>query len=177
MIIGLLGRAGSGKTTVADYLVREHGAQKFSFAAPLKEMARRVYALSDAQLYGPQAVKETVDPRYGRSPRELLQYLGTDVCRDILGEDVWVNAAMRAITPFSLWVCDDVRFFNEWQAIHLRGGKVVKLTCPDATVTPGSGHASEQIDEIPFDLEVVSRRADRDLLDQARRRLKIVTEI
>jgi dephospho-CoA kinase len=63
MIIGLLGKAGSGKTTVANWLRDSYGAQKFSYAAPLKEMARRIYGLSDAQLFGTQEEKETIDPR------------------------------------------------------------------------------------------------------------------
>jgi hypothetical protein len=169
MIIGLLGKAGSGKTTVANWLRDSYGAQKFSYAAPLKEMARRIYGLTDAQLFGTQEEKEAVDPRYGKSSRQLLQFLGTDVCRDVLGSDVWVNAAMGALRHGITWVCDDLRFPNESRAIRLRGGIVVKLICPDRPSNDNGEHASEQVDSVPFDYVLESRRADGDLIERAQR--------
>lgn len=42
ILVGLTGNAGHGKSTVADYLVKEHGFQRLSFAGPLKAMARRI---------------------------------------------------------------------------------------------------------------------------------------
>jgi hypothetical protein len=169
MIIGLLGKAGSGKTTVANWLRDSYGAQKFSYAAPLKEMARRIYGLSDAQLFGTQEEKETIDPRHGKSARQLLQFLGTDVCRDVLGADVWVNAAMSSLRNGITWVCDDLRFPNEAIVIQKRGGVVVKLICPDRPSNDNGEHASEQVDNVPFNYVIESRRADNDLIERAQR--------
>lgn len=114
-IIGLLGAAGSGKSTVSDYLVAKYDAKKYSFAYPLKEIARRVFDFTEGQLYGSQAEKEAVDPRYNFSPRWLLQKLGTEGIRAVLGEDTWWQSCLRRILDDrpSLVVIEDFRFSNE----------------------------------------------------------------
>lgn len=164
-IVGFVGRAGSGKSTAAAHVLARCGGARFSLAEPLKLMARDVLGFSHEQLYGTQAQKEAVDPRYGFSPRWFLQRLGTEGCRKHLGPDVWVHALMRAI---GLWrscgasgvaVVDDVRFPNEADAIRAAGGFVVRLVCPDAPPTPGAEHASEAlVDDVPSDWTIVSPR-------------------
>lgn len=143
MIIGLTGPAGSGKTTAAKYLVERYGATRFSFAEPLKRMAMMIYGLTEEQVFGPLEAKEAVDPRHGKSPRELLQFLGTDVCRTHLGPDVWANAALAKLEPGRLYVCDDVRFDNEARAIRNRCGVVWMLDTTGAPKSAHTAHASE----------------------------------
>lgn len=53
MIIGIVGKAGSGKDTVADFLVKNHGAFKMSFADPLKIFIQKTMGFTDRQLWGP----------------------------------------------------------------------------------------------------------------------------
>jgi hypothetical protein len=62
MLLGINGFAQSGKDTMADRLVEEHGFTKVSFAAPMKEMLRGILGFSDEQLYGD--LKEVPDKRY-----------------------------------------------------------------------------------------------------------------
>ena len=64
IIIAVCGLAGSGKDTACDYLVRDHGFMKTSFAAPLKEMAKIAFGFTDEQLYGPSSKREEEDTRY-----------------------------------------------------------------------------------------------------------------
>lgn len=178
VIIGLCGKAGSGKSTAGQWFIREFDAVPVSFAAPLKRMAQKIYSLTDAQLYGTQAEKEAVDPRYGKSARQLLQFLGTDVCRDILGEDIWIRAALedvdrfRKATPVGkplIFVFEDLRFPNEARALKLRGGKIIKLVCPDRSSEADESHPSEKlVDQIDADVTITSRRSPGsvDLLSQ-----------
>lgn len=114
-IIGLLGGKGSGKSTVCNYLVQKYGAVKYAFADPLKEIARRVFDFSEEQLYGSQETKETVDPRYGFSPRWLLQKLGTEGIREVLGQDIWWETCLARILNDGpeLAVIEDFRFHSE----------------------------------------------------------------
>lgn len=63
-IIGLLGHAGSGKDTVADFLVTNYGFIKMSLADEMKRFARRVFEFTDEQLWGPSSCRNAVDHRY-----------------------------------------------------------------------------------------------------------------
>lgn len=160
VIIGLLGRAGSGKSTVAKFLEESYGAQRCSFAAPLKQMAVEIFDFSAGQVYGTQAQKEAVDPRYGVSPRVFMQRLGQSA-RTWLGADVWVKGCLDQIfhdytrrmgngeTP-PVYVIEDVRYHNEVLAIRAAGGKVWKLECPDTVTSADPTHPSEaQVDTVP----------------------------
>lgn len=124
-IIGILGPAGSGKTTVARYLVEKYGAVRYAFGDPLKEIAGRTLDFSHDQLYGSQEQKEAVDPRYGFSPRWFMQRLGTEGIRSVLGEDFWWKLCLERIFDEKppLAVIDDVRFENEAEGILFAGSQ------------------------------------------------------
>jgi hypothetical protein len=129
-VIGLTGYAGSGKSTVANYLVEEHGFTRLSFAAPLKKMLRTLdpalsgtpgayqkpFRVTEAlEHYGSEnALKESVDgPEY----RRLLQVLGTDCIRAV-DEEFWVRAGLAQMAdPDGKYVFDDARFPNEAEVI------------------------------------------------------------
>jgi hypothetical protein len=151
-ILGILARAGHGKSTVAQHLVATRGAEVHSLAGPLKRAAQRVFGFSDEQVWGAQ--KELVDARYGFSPRWLLQRLGTEGLRAEFEEDIHVRALLRGLRqriaggPPRLVVVDDVRFPNDARLIAEGGadfrGAVMKLVCTDAPSAPTVGaHGSE----------------------------------
>jgi len=75
--IGLLGNKGSGKDTLADYLVKEKNFVKYSFAKPIKDIAKIMFYLDDEQLYDDK--KELIDKRWNLSPREIIQKIGTEI--------------------------------------------------------------------------------------------------
>ena len=74
--VGLLGHKGSGKDTLADYLVKEKQYIKYSFAEPVKEIAKIMFNLNAEQLNG--NLKEVIDDRWGVSPRTMFQRIGTE---------------------------------------------------------------------------------------------------
>jgi hypothetical protein len=154
MILGLLGPAGSGKSTVAEHLRKYYGAAVYSFARPLKEIARRALDFSTAQVYGSQAEKEAVDPRYGFSPRWFLQRLGTEGIRQVLGADFWVRLCLDDIAKGGarLAVIEDVRFISESDAIRAAGGAVIRLDNPGRVTNADASHASEsECSRAPYD--------------------------
>lgn len=137
MIIGLCGAAGAGKDTAASRLVSAHGFVRHSFAAPLYEAVSAVTGLSVAELQD-RSRKEVPIEWIGQSPRALLQSLGTDWGRNMVGENLWVDAAIRRISGDT--VITDVRFDNEAQAVLDRGGAVWQIVGRSVAVR---SHASE----------------------------------
>jgi hypothetical protein len=114
-IIGTCGPAGSGKSTVANYLVEHYGARRYAFADPLKQICIRTLDFADEQLNRTQAQKEAVDPRYGFSARWFIQRLGTEGVRAVLGPDFWWRYCLSRIARDApgVAVIEDVRFVNE----------------------------------------------------------------
>ena len=137
MIIGFVGFIGSGKDTAADYLVNFHGFRRDSFANTLKDAVAAVFGWDRTLLEGrtkeAREWREQVDPWWSErlnmpnlTPRWILQYWGTEVCRQGFHDDIWIASVenkMRKTTDNI--VISDVRFPNEIRAIHNAGGKVI----------------------------------------------------
>lgn len=141
-VIGVTGAAGAGKGTVAAML----GWHEVSFADPLYDMISAMTRYSVEQLKDRQ-FKEQVIPWLGKSPRQLLQTLGTDWGRDIVAKDVWRRIfAQRIRGAQLLGVCcvvvPDVRFDDEADLIHDEfRGVIWEVTRPGAQTCVG--HVSE----------------------------------
>lgn len=144
-LYGLAGKAGSGKDTAADILVRELGFAKYSFARPLKDAAACIFGLTDEQLYGDQ--KEVVDPFWGVTPRYILQQMGTEAMRMTFGSDIWTQVAERWLqrNPDENVVIADVRFENEARWVRDQGGIVVHIqrNFKSKLANDAQSHASE----------------------------------
>lgn len=122
IIIGITGGKGSGKDTASKYLADRYGARTYAIAEPLKQLAAAALGLSHEQLYGTQAQKEAIDPRFDLSSREILQRLGEGV-RQAFGEDALIERALAEIRTQrpSLAVISDVRRCNEADRLWLEG--------------------------------------------------------
>jgi hypothetical protein len=138
MIIGFVGFIGSGKDTAADYLVNFHGFRRDSFASTLKDAVACVFGWDRTLLEGrtkeSREWREQEDAwwtaRLGRSitPRYILQYWGTEVCRNGFHNDIWIASLENKIRKTNdNVVVTDVRFPNEITAIKNAGGKVFRI--------------------------------------------------
>ena len=124
MLIGISGKAQSGKDTLGKFLCDRYRCLHYYFAKPLKEGAKIMFALTDEQIEN----KEKVIEPWGISPRTIYQRLGTEVGRGI-DVNIWVkNAEMfvKRNAGFTV-VITDVRFDNEAAWIHNRGGVVINI--------------------------------------------------
>ncbi len=158
--IGFCGPAGAGKSTAADHLVQHWRFARVRFAGPLKAMMLAL-GLSPEQTDG--ALKEApCGLLQGRTPRQAMQWIGTEWGREMIGPEFWIAAWRAAIErlpgafacpaggpPIRLIVADDVRFANEARAIRDRGGIVVRIERPGAGSSSGGDHASERPDFVP----------------------------
>lgn len=145
-ILGLAGKAGVGKDTVADYLVTNYGFVKYSLAGPLKEMLKVIGVGCDNR-----DTKELPHPVFGVSPRRMAQALGTEWMRNCVAADGWLRLAdqyvkttvglnnLEDVPSVKGIVFSDIRFDNEAEFIRSRG-TVVHVIRNAAAV---AAHASE----------------------------------
>lgn len=128
MILGLSGKKCSGKSWAASYIIEQYTGVELAFAAPLKELARSLFA---------RYLSEDVDPWNDKRPevRRFLQVLGTDLFR-AYDPDVWVRLcvadAARHTARGTNVVISDLRFPNEADAIVAAGGLVLRCEADEA---------------------------------------------
>ena len=194
MIIGICGLIGSGKGTVADVLVDEHGFQKISFADKLKDAVSVLFDWDREMLEG-----ETSESRFWReqedtfwsketgrkiTPRLVLQEFGTDCMRNGFFDGVWVSFVKKKIidNPDTNFVIPDVRFTNEADILKGMNGKVwcVKRgpdplwfrQYVDLDIEPTDVHPSEwRWAKVSFDHNIYNEGTIEDLKSQVQGRL------
>ena len=138
MIIGVCGLIGAGKDTIADYLVNIHEFRRESFAGTLKDAVSAVFGWDRVMLEGrtraSRAWREEPDAwwseRLGReiTPRWVLQYWGTEVCRHGFHDDIWIASLENKLrNSADNVVISDCRFPNEIDAIRRAGGTVIRV--------------------------------------------------
>jgi hypothetical protein len=141
-IIGLAGRAGSGKDTAAQFILDEHpNWQRVAFADPLRRIAADLYDLDPEQM-SDRGLKEQELPEWGLSPRQILQRLGTEVVRSVHPQ-TWILYALRTISESDAdgFVIPDTRFANEVELIRNLGGVIWWV---DRDTDAVCAHASEK---------------------------------
>jgi hypothetical protein len=146
MIIGFHGIAGSGKDTAAISISKhQNNVEIMAFAKPLKDACKILFNFTDSQLYDP-IKKEEVDPVWEKSPRKILQWLGTDILREHINKEFFtINMKQRIEeSEAEFIVISDVRFDNEAELIKGLGGYIINIVRENATTTQHSSHVTEQ---------------------------------
>lgn len=130
-LIGFAGAAGAGKSAaglLTQNLFTETGipAAVYNFAAPLKAATRIMFLLPDKALYGTKEEKEAIDPFWQISGREAMQYVGTELFRNKVMQEVHNKRMVMQLkqSRAEVNIIDDVRFQNEVGLIEELGGTV-----------------------------------------------------
>tara|TARA_B100000900_G_scaffold187981_1_gene159292 strand:+ start:125 stop:724 length:600 start_codon:yes stop_codon:yes gene_type:complete len=126
-IIALCGYKGSGKDTVANYLVDKYNYKHYKISDKLKEIIKILFDLSDNDL---EQKKEEVNDKWNTTPRRLMQFIGTDMFQYKLQEllpninrDFWIKSLftedlMNKINNENYKiVISDLRFLHEYEII------------------------------------------------------------
>lgn len=147
--IVISGAARSGKDTLADCIIKKMPKYvKIAYADALKEQVMEEFDLTYNQLYGD--LKEVPDVRYKKqsggfwTPREMMQFIGTDAYRSI--DDLhWINKLFDRINAggHKNVIVTDGRFSNEITAIKDKGGFHVRIQREHSIFVNNSSHYSE----------------------------------
>ena len=186
MIIGIAGKIGSGKSTIAKIL-KAKGFQEQTYADKLKEIAIKVFDLSYDQVYTQKGKKRSFTKWYipwrrsltnaeiikiyqelrwscvsgklipettffnqmeifkektFKNPREIIQWLGTEVLRDIVNKNFHIEELFANLDLSEDTVISDCRFPNE-RAIIKKNGGINVLIKRKATDKKSGEHESE----------------------------------
>jgi len=189
MLIGVSGYARTGKDTVSNILVENYGFVRIGFADALKEcmyvlnpwvpikisipipdtiadIARIGETQKPQSEFKMRRLREIVDESGWEEAKEvpevrrLLQRMGTEVVRDIVGTDTWVDIAMRKAAEHPNVVISDLRFPNEHEAVR-EVGEAWRVSRPGQLAH--NDHSSETaLDDAAFDRWILN---DGTLLD------------
>lgn len=173
VLIGLVGRKGSGKDTLALHLVESYGYHQLSLAGPMKSAVGLLFNLTDDQIHDTDK-KEELDDRYNLTPRYLFQVFGTEVFRESIYDffpqlkdkipkgEFWLYHLSERIHKLNKengivrFVITDVRFINEAKFLKERfNAKLIRIERDKVDNGNVDSHKSEaDIDNITEQLNV-----------------------
>jgi hypothetical protein len=125
-LIGISGKIGSGKTSLArDLQSRQPSLEKHSFADKLRDVLCCVSGIAPSETRSAEQ-KNAVPDHWGKSVGTLLQDIGESM-RQGVHADTWVLALFSRWSSDQRWVIDDLRHVNEAEGIRARGGLLIRL--------------------------------------------------
>lgn len=140
MIVGIAGFIGSGKDTIADYLITFKGFRRMSYAEPLKDAVSAIFGWDRELLEGTTKYsrewRDTIDPWWAErlnfehlTPRWVLQQWGTEVGRRAFHDDIWIASIENKLRNIKdNIVISDCRFPNELRSIKRMGGITIRVS-------------------------------------------------
>jgi hypothetical protein len=185
IIIGISGKAGHGKDTVAEF-IRERYLAKFldreikiiGFADKLKEVISTLTGVNIQTLHDPAGKKLKCDILSSKNDpvtyRESMLRIGKAI-RETFHKDIWIKLALDDPNMLykKLIIVKDVRFLNEAEAIKDRGGILIRVTRPG--VETGNDPSETQLDDYKgFDNDITN---DSSLEELRRRTITCLEEL
>lgn len=175
-VIGMIGKAGSGKDTVAEQLVKKHGYKRMSFADPLRDIVQLVFVLDKNTVWDRELREKPLEFLPEWTVRKLLQFVGTELFRDKIWRDIWMYNLLQRMEPGNNYVITDVRFPNEMSGIiEGFGGKttfveVVRKGCVGVDV--GIPNHESEAYEFCADVVIENNGTLEDLYDEVENLIK-----
>jgi hypothetical protein len=125
-VVVVFGMSGHGKDTLADMIAQEIGTSRVlrcAFADPLKSAAQHLVGMPREVAYGNQQIKATWRV-YGKTARQWLQIIGTEIGRIMIDPNVWVDRLADVVLSqpdqIVVAIVSDGRFWNELSGLRSR---------------------------------------------------------
>ena len=154
----ITGHATEGKTTLASKITERFGPKDYALATPLKELTYAMFDLFEKEV---PTEKETIRPYF--------QKVGTDIMREIFGQDIWCEALEKRVklNGEEIAIVSDVRRINERSYFADRYPTfTIRIVNPDYKPNINSKHISEtEIDKIPYDYKQIRTESHDKLWD------------
>lgn len=157
-LVGLVGYADVGKDSVAAVLDQHYGFRRRALADKVREALLALnptieYEGACGSCVHTLPLADLVDQEGWEGAkrrdevRELLQRMGTEVGRNMFGQDVWIDLLEKEGLP-SRTVITDIRFHNELDWVKAKGGSIWRILRPG--FGPVNDHLSEScLDDCP----------------------------
>lgn len=151
MIIGISGKIGSGKDTVAGIIIdNKPKYTRKAFGDKLKKAVALLTGAPENLMYT-QEGKEVYLSGWDMTVGQFQQKLGTEAMRDVIHKDGWVLALMSDYIEDYNWIISDVRFKNEAEAIREKGGLLIRVNGDPAKVRANSTRDMTHQSEVDLD--------------------------
>lgn len=131
-IIGLTGKKFHGKDTAAT-IIHKHSKSRvvrLSFAKPIKQALSFIHVIPMDYFDDPDLKEKPLPDWDNKTPRQLAQWLGTDIYRDMFDTNVWIKNMELRINKYlssemdTVIIITDTRFDNEAEFIRSIGGSI-----------------------------------------------------
>lgn len=182
--------AGSGKDTVADYLVKNFGYEKLSFAKVLKDMVAEQYGVERAAFddrdkkekplleypvvskdsfskYVNEFMKGEHKPYMGElyhTPRSLCILEGS--IKRSVDANYWVKRAVGQMKPGQCYVIADWRYKSEYDAIAALGLEPITIRISRFKTTASVDPSERDLDCFTFKATVNNNTTKEDLFER-----------
>jgi dephospho-CoA kinase len=174
-VIGVCGRRRSGKDTVASILHELHGYENVKISNDLKTALKILFGFNHEQIE--EHLKDVVDERWGVSPRQAMQFIGTEVMQfkiaellPDIGRKFWINGFINkhivGKDTNKLLVITDIRFLHEYEELrkHLSDEFLMVKVERELPSSQADNHSSEQeFLQIPVNYTIVNNGTKEDL--------------
>ena len=163
VVIAICGFRRSGKDTIADFIETKYQLKKIRIAGPLKEACKALFGFSEEAIE--TDIKEVIDDRYGASPRQIMQFMGTEIMQYEINKvikgfnrDFFIRRTLIECKKYNEQiVIADLRFVHEYEFLKQQYNKQLKVIRVERSHNLIDMHISEQdFIKIPTDFIVTN---------------------
>lgn len=161
-IIAICGIKRSGKDTIADHIISKYDYEKIKLADPLKFAVQKLFNFTDDQV-GDSDDKDKIDPNWDITPRQVMQFFGTEVMQykiqellPTIGRKFWINSLIKNIKPMKNYIISDLRFQHEYEELRKHNVFIIKVIRPTTNISKDNHLSEEEWQNIPENILIVN---------------------